>query len=209
MVYKENVTMRITKQLKTPLLLTVVMVVICGVLYPSAVTLFAQTIFPNQANGSLIEEDGEVIGSRLIGQNFKEDSHFTSRPSSVQYNAYDVTGEEIPVVSSGTFNYAPSNPLLVERMEADTTLFLEKNPTVEKSQIPSELLSASGSGLDPHISLKSAEVQIDRVLQATNLSEKQLQEIIKKATESQFGGVFAEPVVNVLRANQLIDEAVS
>lgn len=201
--------MRILKQLKTPLLLTVVMVLICGVIYPSAVTIFAQVVFPNQANGSLIEEDGEVIGSRLIGQNFKEDTHFTSRPSSVQYNAYDVTGEEIPGVSSGTFNFAPSNPLLLERIEADTALFLEKNPTVEKSQIPSELVSASGSGLDPHISLKSAEVQIDRVLKATNLSEDELQEIINKATESQFGGIFAEPVVNVLLANQLIDEALS
>lgn len=201
--------MRILKQLKTPLLLTVVMVLICGVIYPSAVTIFAQVVFPNQANGSLIEEDGEVIGSRLIGQNFKEDTHFTSRPSSVQYNAYDVTGEEIPGVSSGTFNFAPSNPLLLERIEADTALFLEKNPTVEKSQIPSELVSASGSGLDPHISLKSAEVQIDRVLKATNLSEDELQEIIHKATESQFGGFFAEPVVNVLLANQLIDEALS
>lgn len=200
--------MKILKQLKTPLLLTLVMVVLCGVIYPAVVTFFAQTIFLEKANGSLIEQDGQVIGSKLIGQNFEEETHFISRPSSVNYNAYDETSEEIPTVSSGSFNFAPSNPMLVERIETDTAAFLEKNPTVEKSEIPAELVSASGSGLDPHISLESAEVQIDRVRKATNLSEEELQTIIEQATESQFGGLFAQPVMNVLIANQLIDQAI-
>lgn len=200
--------MKILKQLKTPLLLTLVMVVLCGVIYPAVVTFFAQTIFSEKANGSLIEQEGQVIGSKLIGQNFEEDTHFISRPSSVKYNAYDEMSEEIPIVSSGSFNFAPSNPMLVERIEVDTAAFLEKNPTVEKSEIPAELVSASGSGLDPHISLESAEVQIDRVRNATNLSEEELQTIIDQATESQFGGLFAQPVMNVLIANQLIDQAI-
>lgn len=200
--------MKILKQLKTPLLLTLVMVVLCGVIYPAVVTFFAQIIFSEKANGSLIEQEGQVIGSKLIGQNFEEDTHFISRPSSVNYNTYDETSEEISTVSSGSFNFAPSNPMLVERIEVDTAAFLEKNPTVEKSEIPAELVSASGSGLDPHISLESAEVQIDRVRNATNLSEEELQTIIDQATESQFGGLFAQPVMNVLIANQLIDQAI-
>lgn len=200
--------MKILKQLKTPLLLTLVMVVLCGVIYPAVVTFFAQTIFSEKANGSLIEQDGQVIGSKLIGQNFEKETHFISRPSSVNYNAYDETSEDMPNVSSGSFNFAPSNPKLVERIEADTTAFLEKNPTVEKSEIPAELVSASGSGLDPHVSLESAEVQLERLQKTTNLSKEELESIINQATESQFGGLFAKPVMNVLIANQLIDQAI-
>lgn len=200
--------MKILKQLKTPLLLTVVMVVICGVIYPAAVTIFAQTIFSEKANGSLIEQDGEVIGSKLIGQKFEEDTHFISRPSSVEYNQYDTMGGKFPPVSSGSFNYAPSNPILVERIEADTASFLENNPAVEKSEIPAELVSASGSGLDPHISIESAEIQLERLQYATNLSKEELESIINEATESQFAGIFAKPVMNVLIANQLIDQVI-
>lgn len=150
---------------KQALLITMTMFVLCGFIYPFAVTALAQGLFHHKANGSLIEADGETVGSELIGQTFTAPQYFWGRVSSVNYNVYtkedtipDENGQvNYSGVSSGTFNYAPSNPELKKRIEADIEKFLLANPSVERQDIPADLMTASGSGLDPHISMKALQ----------------------------------------------------
>ncbi|WP_155591612.1 K(+)-transporting ATPase subunit C [Lysinibacillus cavernae] len=198
--------------IKQALFITITMFVLCGLIYPFAVTALAQGLFPHQANGSLLEIDGKEVGSELIGQSFSAPEYFWGRVSSINYNVYtekdtipDKDGQlNYSGVSSGTFNYAPSNPELKKRIEADIKKFLLANPTVERQDIPADLMTASGSGMDPHISVKAAQIQVDRIAQASGLSKEEIEKIINENTETRELGIFGENKVNVLKANLTI-----
>lgn len=194
---------------KQALLVTFSLLVICGLIYPFAVTGVAQALFNHQANGSLIEVDGKIVGSKNLGQAFTDPAYFSGRVSAVNYNVYskedtvpDANGETTyNGVSSGTFNYAPSNPELKKRIEADIVKFLSANPGVKREQIPADLMTASGSGLDPHISIEAAQIQVKRVAQASGLSVNEVNAIVLANTDSRVLGVFGEDKINVLGAN--------
>jgi K+-transporting ATPase ATPase C chain len=194
---------------KQAFLVTISLLVLCGLIYPFAVTGVAQAFFKQQANGSLLEVNGNIVGSKNVGQAFTDPAYFVGRVSAVNYNVYtiedtmpDENGEmAYGGVSSGTFNYAPSNPDLKKRIETDITTFLQANPGVTREQIPADLVTASGSGLDPHISIQAAQIQVSRVAQASGLSENEVQKILEANTEYQVAGVLGEDKINVLGAN--------
>lgn len=203
---------RFFKYFKNALLVSIAMFAICGFAYPMIMTGISQIIFPHQANGSLIEENGEVVGSSLVGQDFTDERLFHCRPSAYNYNTYTEEDKEngnYGGVSSGSNNYAPSNPDLEKRINEDIEKFLQKNPTIEKEDIPSDIITASGSGLDPHISVEAANVQIDRVSENTGLTKKQLKKMIEENTEGKFLGIFGEEKVNVLELNLSLAKEIS
>ena len=165
-------------------------------------TGIAQSIFPYQANGSLVEVDGEVVGSTLVGQDFTDERLFHCRPSAYHYNTY--TPEEKDTfsgVASGSDNYAVTNPKLEKRLNEDIEQFLKENPTISKEEIPSDIITASGSGLDPHISVEAANVQIDRIVKNNDISEEKVKELINQHTQHKLFGIFGEETVNVLELN--------
>lgn len=195
---------------KRAVLVTVVIMIICGLIYPLVLTGISKVIFPRQAEGSLIRVDGKVVGAETIGQEFTEDYYMWGRPSAYHYNTYTEDengnlvysdGTEFAGVSSGSNNYAPTNEALTERVENDMEKFLERNPEVKAEDIPTDLLTASGSGLDPHISPESAQIQIPRIAEASGLSEEKVEEIVSEHTEGKLLGVFGEETVNVLMVN--------
>jgi len=192
---------KIIENAKQAIGVTLVMFVVCGLFYPLAMTGFAQTLFKEQANGSMVEADGKVVGSALIGQAFTSPYYFQGRVSAIHYNVYTPEDEAYSGISSGTFNYAPSNPELINRIEEDVEAFLKANPTVKREEIPADLITASGSGLDPHISLEAANIQINRIAQASDLSIDEVKEIMKANTEGRPLGIFGEEKMNVLTAN--------
>ena len=192
------------------IVLTAVLMIICGLLFPLLLTGLSALLFPNQAGGNLITVNGQTVGAKYVGQEFTEDYYLWSRPSAYHYNVYledengnqyYTDGTEFPGIGSGSDNYAPSNPALTERVEADIQAFLEKNPEVKREDIPTDLLTASGSGLDPHISPESAEIQVPRIAEASGLSEDTVRDIIKAHTDGKFLGIFGEETVNVLMVN--------
>lgn len=203
------------KLLKQAFILTIALMIICSVIYPLALTGVSQLAFNKQANGNLVMVNGEAVGSELVGQQFTDERFFRGRVSSVNYNTYteadlvpDAEGNTAyGGVSSGSFNYAPTNPDLKARVAADLKDFLEKNPDVKEEDIPADLLTASGSGLDPHISPKAAEIQIPAIAKATGLDAGALETIISNNTEHKVLGVFGEDKVNVLKANIEIAES--
>ena len=195
---------RLFNKLKTPFKLSLVMFVICGLIYPTLMIGLSQVIFPHQANGSLIEMDGKVIGSELVGQDFTDERLFHCRPSAVNYNTFtqnEKESNEQVLPSSGSENLASSNPKLEKRMNDDVEEFLQENPTIKREDIPADLITASGSGLDPHISVDAANVQIDRVSKNTHISKDVLKKLIKDNTENKLFGIFGEEKVNVLQLN--------
>lgn len=192
------------KGIKKPFLVTIALLLICGLAYPLLLTGISQIIFPHRANGSLIMIDGRAVGSALVGQDFSDARFMKSRPSAVNYNTYTQADKEsgnYTGVGSGSKNYAPTNPELVKRVKADMAEFLEANPSVKKEDIPTDLLTASGSGLDPHISPASAAAQIPALAAATGLSPQTLETIIKENTQGKLLGIFGEKTVNVLKVN--------
>ncbi len=200
--------------LKRALILTLILLICCSVIYPLALTGLGQLLFPKQANGNLIEVDGKPVGSELVGQDFTGDQYFQGRISSVNYNTYTEEEKEDGTyggVSSGSFNYAPTNEDLKARVEEDVAKFKEryKEATGDEftGEIPADLLTASGSGLDPHISPKSAEIQIPIIVSNSGLTEEQVNEIIKENTEHKILGIFGEEKVNVLKCNIAIAKA--
>lgn len=204
------------KTLKSAIILTLALMVLCSVIYPLLLTGVSQLIFPKQANGNLIKVDGKVVGSELVGQDFTDERFFKGRPSSVNYNTY-TEEDTIPDkdgniayggVSSGSYNYAPSNPVLEERVKTSMQEWLKANPSIKQEDIPTDLLTASGSGLDPHISPKAAEIQVPAVAKATGLSESELKQMIKDNTEGKLFGVFGEEKVNVLKLNISVAKAI-
>lgn len=190
--------------LKNAISLSLVLIVICGIAYPMALTATGQVLFKDKAEGSFIEVDGEKVGSKNIGQQFTEPYFFKGRVSAINYNTYTEKDKEDGTytgVGSGSFNYAPSNPELKKRVEASMDEFLKNNPDVNKEDIPADLMTASGSGLDPNISVKSAEIQVPAISKASGISEGQLNKMIKENTDSKFLGIFGEERVNVLELN--------
>lgn len=195
---------------KRMVLVTVVTLIVCGFLFPVILTGLSAVIFPHQANGSMIEVEGEVVGAQNVGQEFTQPYFMKGRPSAYHYNTYTTNeegeqvyndGSEYAGLSSGSNNYAPSNPALQERIQQDLEAFLEANPDISIEDIPGDLLTASGSGLDPHISPASAEVQIPAISEASGISEEELREIVKRNTSGKVLGVFGEETVNVLGVN--------
>lgn len=207
------------KYFKSALILTVLMLILCGFAYPAALTGLGQLIFPNQANGSLITAEGEkttepeeAIGSAIVGQDFSGNpKYFQSRVSGVNYNTYTEEEKEdnsYGGVGSGGSNLAPSNEELKERVEKAVDEFLEENPGVEKGDIPADLLTASGSGMDPDITPQSAKIQIPAIAENTGLSEEELEKIVENNTEGKVLGVFGHERVNVLKCNLEIAKAI-
>lgn len=206
------------KYLKSGVILTVLMLVICGLIYPAVMTGLGQLIFPHQANGSLITAEGEkttdpdeAVGSAIVGQDFSEETrYFTGRVSSVNYNTYTEEQKEdgsYAGVSSGTFNYGATNEELEKRVNEAIDEFIASHPEVKEGDIPADLLTASGSGLDPDITPESAEIQIPAIAQATGLSEEELQTIVENNTDHKVLGVFGHERVNVLKCNLEIAKA--
>lgn len=176
--------------------ISLVFIVLCGIVYPLVSTGLAQVLFPGRANGSFIEnEAGETVGSELIGQKFDDPMHFQSRVSSIDYKAE----------ASGSNNYAPSNPDMLKRTEESIAAWQEANPDVPVSELPIDLITNSGSGLDPHITPASAKVQVPRISKLTGVSVAQLNQLVDDHTEGRDLGVFGEPRVNVLKLNLALD----
>jgi K+-transporting ATPase ATPase C chain len=182
------------KNLLIALWFTLVTTVMFGVLYPLAITGLAQVLFPSRANGQLIERGGKIVGSKIIGQNFSEAGYFRSRPSSAG-TGYDASS------SSGS-NLGPTNKTLIDRVKADVQKAQAENPSVP---VPVDLVTASGSGLDPEISPAAAEFQVPRVARERKMPEAEVRTLVQKFTQDRQFGVFGEPRVNVLELNLELD----
>lgn len=191
-------------ELKKAIRLTIVLIVICGLAYPLLITGIGQVLFPNQANGSVITHNGKEVGSKLIGQQYNDDGHFMGRISAVNYNTSN-DGKEIDA-TSGSENLGPTSDVLKERVEGDIKSFLEKNPTLSKEDISSELISQSGSGLDPDITPQGAKIQVDRISKATGISKENLNKLIDENTKGKWLGLFGAERVNVLELNMSVDD---
>ncbi|MDO3411592.1 potassium-transporting ATPase subunit KdpC [Saccharibacillus sp. CPCC 101409] len=178
---------------------TFTVAIVCCLIYNIAVWAVAQSAAPDKADGSLIENaEGQVVGSRLIGQNFTDPGYFHGRVSSIDYDAN----------GSGTPNYAPSNPELLKRTQESVTSWQAENPGVPVSELPIDLVTNSGSGLDPHISPEAAQAQVPRVSAATGLPAEELERMIEDNTQGRSLGLFGEPAVNVLELNLDVQAAV-
>jgi len=175
---------------------TLVTTVIFGILYPLAVTGLAQVLFPARANGQLIEKKGKVVGSRIIGQTFTEPIYFHSRPSNAG-TGYDATA------SSGS-NLGPTNKTLIERVKTDVEKAQAENPS---TPVPVDLVSASGSGLDPEISPAAAEFQVPRVARGRGMKDEDVRTLVQKHTKGRDLGFLGEPRVNVLELNLDLDSS--
>lgn len=186
------------KHFKPAIILFIILTVVTGVIYPAVVTGLAQLLFPNQANGSLITgSNGKIIGSSLIGQPFSSPGHFWGRPSATGPFPYNAGA------SSGS-NLGPTNPALADAVKARIEALKAADPG-NKAPVPIDLVTASGSGLDPHISPAAAEYQIARVAKARKIELAKLRELVQAHTEARQWGVFGEPRVNVLTLNLALD----
>jgi potassium-transporting ATPase KdpC subunit len=184
------------KNLKISILMTIVTTLLLGIVYPFVVTGLAQLIFPKQANGGLITQSGKIVGSRLIGQPFSSPGYFRSRPSAAG-NGYDAGN------SSGS-NLGPTNKMLIDRVNGDVQKLQAENPNMP---VPMDLITTSGSGLDPHISPEAAAFQTPRVARERSMTETDVRALIAKHAEGRQLGFLGEPRVNVLELNLDLDAA--
>jgi potassium-transporting ATPase KdpC subunit len=182
------------KELIVALRFTLITTLVFGLIYPLGVTGLSKLLYPKQAAGSLIEKNGQIAGSKLIGQSFTSDKYFHSRPSAAG-NGYDAG-------ASGPSNLAPTNRALIDRVRSDVAKLRQENPG---AAIPADLVTASGSGLDPEISPAAAEFQIPRVARARGMSVDSVRVLVARYTQARTWGIFGEPRVNVLELNLELD----
>ncbi len=187
--------MNITRNLIVSTLMTIVTMAILGVAYPLVITAIAQVLFPDQANGQLIERDGQVIGSRLIGQGFSSPGYFRSRPSATAtpYDAANSAGSQL----------GPTNQKLIEAVRVNVAAARQENPD---APVPVDLVTTSASGFDPHITPAAAEFQVPRVARERGMTEDETRRAVAEHTSGRQFGFLGEPVVNVLELNLWLDE---
>jgi potassium-transporting ATPase KdpC subunit len=188
------------RTLITALVATTVLTVLTGIVYPLAVWGIARVVFPKQAGGSIVVVSNKVVGSSLIGQNFSSPKYFQSRPSAAGDKGYDAA-------NSGGSNLGPTNKALIDTVKLRLKNLLESNPGTDAHQVPIDLITASGSGLDPEISPAAADLQVARVAHARGLSEDQVRQLIAENTRPRSAGIFGEPGVNVLLLNLALDRS--
>ena len=196
------------KELRPALVFLLAFTIITGLVYPLIMTGVAEAIFPYQAHGSLIEKDGKVIGSALIGQEFSSDRYFHSRPSATlgpdPTDPSKTTSVPYNAANSGGSNLGPTSKALIDRVAADVAKLKPQNPS---AQVPIDLVTTSGSGLDPDISPEAAYFQVPRIAKARNLSEITLRQLIADHIEARTLGLLGEPRVNVLALNLALDSS--
>ncbi len=194
------------KEIRPAIVMTVVMTVITGLLYPLGMTGIAELVFPRQANGSLIEKDGKVIGSALIGQNFADAKYFHGRPSVTTDTDPNDATKTVPApynaANSVGSNAGPTAKSLIDRVKEDTEKLQAENPN---APVPVDLVTTSASGLDPDVTPAGALFQVPRVAKARGLPEQQLRQLVEANTEDRFLGIIGEPRVNVLQLNLALD----
>ena len=196
------------REIRPAMVLLVVLTAITGLAYPLAMTGIAGAIFPAKAQGSLIEKDGKVIGSALIGQEFKDDKYFHGRPSATLAPDPTDSTKSIPApynaANSGGSNLGPTSKALADRLKQDVDKLKAENPN---APVPVDLVTTSASGLDPDISPEAAQFQVPRVAKARNMSEDQLNQLVASNTLGRLVGLLGEPRVNVLALNLALDRA--
>jgi potassium-transporting ATPase KdpC subunit len=194
------------RQIRPALVVLVALTLITGLVYPLAMTGIAQVIFPYQANGSMIERGGKVVGSELIGQVFESDKYFHGRPSATTAPDPKDPTKTVPApynaANSGGSNLGPSNKALIDRVTEDMGKLQKENPG---APVPADLVTTSASGLDPDISPEGALFQVPRIAKARNLPEERIRKLVEDNTEGRFLGLLGEPRVNVLKINLALD----
>jgi potassium-transporting ATPase KdpC subunit len=198
------------KEIRPAIILLVALTLITGLAYPLAMTAIAGAIFPKQAEGSLIEKDGKVVGSALIGQEFKDDKYFHGRPSAtVAPDPADSTktvSAPYNAANSGGSNLGPTSKALNDRIKGDVEKLKAENPS---AAVPIDLVTSTGSGLDPDISPEGALFQVSRVAKARKMPEDRVRQLVTEQTQGRFAGLLGEPRVNVLALNLALDAAAS
>jgi len=194
------------REIRPALVVLVALTLITGLVYPLAMTGIAVLLFPHQAQGSLVERDGKIVGSDLIGQAFTGDKYFHGRPSATNMPDPNDATKTVPApynaANSGGSNLGPSNKALIDRVQGDIDAREKENPS---TPVPADLVTTSASGLDPHISPEAALFQVPRIAKARNLSEDRIRQLVEEHTEGRFLGVLGEPRVNVLLLNLALD----
>jgi K+-transporting ATPase ATPase C chain len=199
-----------TREIRPAIVLLLVLTIITGLAYPLAMTAIAGMLFPKQAQGSLIERDGKVVGSALIGQEFKDDKYFHGRPSATTTADPNDSTKTVPApynaANSSGSNLGPTSKVLADRIKEDVDRLKAENPS---APVPVDLVTTSGSGLDPDISPQAAQFQVPRVAKTRQLPEDRVRQLVIENTEGRFAGLLGEPRVNVLRLNLALDAAAS
>lgn len=186
------------------LMIFLLFTVICGVVYTGVVTGVAQLIFPDKANGSLIEVDGKKYGCELLGQQYTDEEHMWGRIMNVDISTYkDENGKTLMYAAPS--NLSPASDEFEDLVAERVKMIREANPDMNETSIPVDLVTCSGSGLDPHISPAAAEYQVARVAKANDMTEDEVRAIIKQCTDGRFLGIFGEETVNVLKVNLMLD----
>src|SRR5262249_27737132 len=196
------------REIRPAIVVLVALTLITGLAYPLAMTGMAQVLFPRQAQGSLIERNGTVVGSALIGQEFTGDQYFHGRPSATTAPDPNDSTKTVPApynaANSGGSNLGPTNKALIDRVQGDVDKLKQENPS---APVPTDLVTTSASGLDPHISPEAALFQVPRVAKARNMPEDLLRQLVNEHVEGRTLGLFGEPRVNVLALNLALDGA--
>jgi K+-transporting ATPase ATPase C chain len=198
------------REIRPAIVFIIALTVITGLAYPLAMTGIAGVLFPHQAQGSIIERDGKVVGSELIGQEFTSDKYFHGRPSATTAPDPADSTKTVPApynaANSGGSNLGPTNKALIERVQGDLDKLKQENPSVP---VPIDLVTTSGGGLDPHISPAAALFQVPRVAKARNMPEDRVRQLVDEQIEGRTLGLFGEPRVNVLALNLALDRTVA